>query len=138
MRLDWWWKPYKGKGPGIDGIDLSGGGGALKTWAGKQLGPRIFQLMKEATAGAAVSLAPFDFSEAVSDSDGSSRDKAISPFYFDSRCEGTSLDIGFSSDEQDMSVEAYPAVESLAMVGLQRFRPVIDASLAFCTFMQQL
>jgi CRISPR-associated protein Csx14 len=36
------------------------------------------------------------------------------------------LDIGFSPDEQHMSVEAFPAVESLALVGLQRFRPLID------------
>ena len=54
------------------------------------------------------------------------RSKTLSPFYFDSRREGTSLDLGFSPDEQDMSVETYPAVESLALVGLQRFRPVAD------------
>jgi hypothetical protein len=117
LRLDWWRS------------DAGGGGAAhLKTWAGKQHGPTIFRLMKQAV-GRAVSLeSPFDYSEGIFDSkDGKAKRKTISPFYFDSRREGTSLDLGFSPDEQDMSVEAYPAVDSLALVGLQRFRPCVDA-----------
>ena len=56
------------------------------------------------------------------------RKKTISPFYFDARREETSLDIGFSPDEQDMSVMVYPAVEALALIGLQRFRPAVGKS----------
>jgi CRISPR-associated protein Csb3 len=68
-----------------------------------------------------------DYSAPVFDrKDGKAKKKTVSPFYFDSRREGTSLDLGFSPDEQEMSVEAYPAVESLALVGLQRFRPFAD------------
>jgi CRISPR-associated protein Csx14 len=112
---------------GKGGLDLGGGGGKLKTWAGKQLAPLIFRLMKRATGKAALANSPLDYSEAVCDiQNGKAKKKAVSPFYFDSRREGTSLDVGFSTDEQDMSVEAYPAVESLALVGLQRFRPLID------------
>jgi hypothetical protein len=120
LRLDWWGKAQKGE------LDL-GGGGKLKTWAGKQWGPLIFRLMRAATAGAARKDSPLDHCEAVFDSkDGKAKTKAVSPFYFDSRREGTSLDLGFSPDVQEMSVKAYPAVESLALVGLQRFRPLAD------------
>jgi hypothetical protein len=119
LRLDWWWKAGKVK------IDF--GGGNLKTWAGQQSCPRIFRLMKEAVGRATLTESPLDYSEAIFDSkDGKSKQKTISPFYFDARRAGTSLDFGFSPDEQAMSVEAYPAVESLALVGLQRFRPRME------------
>jgi len=120
LRLDWWVKSENNQ------VDL-GGGGQLKTWAGKQFGPLIFRLMKLAVAKAASADSPLDHAAPVFDSsDGRVGKKTISPFYFDSRREGTCLDIGFSPDEQSMSVEAYPAVESLALVGLQRFRPLAD------------
>lgn len=120
LRLDWWMKPEK------DRVDL-GGGGQLKTWAGKQFGPLIFGLMKGAADKAASIDSPLDYAASVFDSkDGKANRKTISPFYFDARREGTCLDLGFSPDEQGMSVESYPAVESLALVGLQRFRPLVD------------
>jgi hypothetical protein len=113
MLLNWW-------------HDERSGGKQLKPWAGKQFAPLIFRLMNRAAAKAPLA-SPFDYSEAVFDSKGDkAKKKAISPFYFDARREGTSLDLGFSTDEQKMSVEAYPAVEWLALVGLQRFRPYID------------
>jgi CRISPR-associated protein Csb3 len=119
LRLDWWWKPAKEK------LDL--GGANLKTWAGQQPGPLIFRLMKTASRRAASVESPLDYAEAIFDSkDGKRKEKTISPFYFDSRRQGTSLDFGFSPDEQNMSVVSYPAVESLALVGLQRFRPCTD------------
>lgn len=118
LRLDWWRKAG-------EGVDL--GGAPLRTWAGQQDGPTIFRLMKQATASAAALDSPFDYSEAVYDGkNGKARGKTISPFYFDSRREGTSLDLGFSPDEQSMSVLSYPVVEALALVGLQRFRPYRD------------
>jgi CRISPR-associated protein Csx14 len=120
LRLDWWAKSENNQ------IDL-GGGGQLKTWAGKQLGPTIFGLMKVAAGKASSADSPLNYVAPVFDiSGGKVTSKTISPFYFDSRREGTCLDIGFSPDEQSMSVDAYPAVESLALVGLQRFRPLVD------------
>jgi CRISPR-associated protein Csx14 len=120
LRLDWWVKPE------LNQVDL-GGGGKLKTWAGKQFAPLIFGLMKKATNEAAEQASPLDYSASIFDNrEGKGERKTISPFYFDSRREGTCLDIGFSPDEQNMSVEAFPAVESLAMVGLQRFRPFFE------------
>lgn len=120
LRLDWWWKPAD---PNSARADL-GGAGYLKTWAGQQPGPLIFQLMRRAVAKAAAMVSPFDYAEPIFGTrEGKTKAKTISPFYFDCRREGTSLDLGFSPDEQNMSVEAYPVVESLALVGLQRFRP---------------
>src|SRR5947208_763510 len=122
LRLDWW---SKVEGPGKSRVDL-GGGGQLKPWAGKQFGPLIFRLMKNACHDIDL-LRPLADAKAVYDSsNGGAKRKTISPFYFDARREETSLDIGFSPDDQDMSVAAYPAVESLALVGLQRFRPAVD------------
>jgi hypothetical protein len=120
LRLDWW---QKVEGPNKTRIDL-GGGSKLKTWAGKQFGPLIFRLMKNACADIDL-LKPLDDPKAVYDTTGGKKKKTASPFYFDARREETSLDIGFSPDEQDMSVVTYPAVESLALIGLQRFRPAV-------------
>lgn len=45
-------------------------------------------------------------------------------FGFDPGPAWNALDVGFSPNEQSMEVESSPAVELLAAVGLQRFRPV--------------
>jgi CRISPR-associated protein Csx14 len=122
LRLDWW---QKVEGPNKGHIDL-GGGGQLKTWAGQQFGPLIFRLMKN-SCESIDRLKLLDDPKAVYDTKGDkAKKKTASPFYFDARREETSLDIGFSLDEQDMSVMVYPAVESLALIGLQRFRPAVD------------
>ena len=124
LRLDWW---QKLEGPNKTRVDL-GGGDQLKTWAGKQFGPAIFRLMKNA-CGEIDRFNLLDEPKAVYESKGGKdKKKTTSPFYFDARRNETSLDIGFSPDEQDMSVIAYPAVESLALVGLRRFRPAADAN----------
>lgn len=122
LRLDWW---QKVEGANKSRVDL-GGGDQLKTWAGKQFGPLIFRVMKNACGDISLH-SPLDDAKAVYDAKGGkAKKKTTSPFYFDARREETSLDIGFSPDEQDMSVTTYPAVESLALVGLQRFRPAVD------------
>jgi hypothetical protein len=130
LRLDWW---RKLETPDKRRVDL-GGGDRLKTWAGKQLGPSIFHLMKKACAEIDPE-APFDAHRVVYTKDDKAKQKAISPFYFDARREETSLDRGFSPDEQEMSVVAYPAVESLALIGLQRFRPRVDENRPTRTFL---
>lgn len=52
--------------------------------------------------------------------------KKREPFYFDSRRGSNthSRDVGFSTDKQKMLVLAFPAVEALCFIGLQRCRPV--------------
>jgi len=131
LLLDWW---KKVEGPNKTRIDL-GGGDQLKPWAGKQFAPLIFRAMRNACADVDLSKL-LDDPKAVYDlKGGKAKKKTISPFYFDARRERTSLDIGFSPDEQDMSVEAYPAVESLALVGLQRFRPKVHENSRFRSFL---
>ena len=49
-------------------------------------------------------------------------------FGFDPGPAWNALDVGFSPNEQGMEVESSPAVEMLAAVGLQRFRPVMNDS----------
>ncbi len=118
ILLDWW-------------RDEATGGTRLKTWAGRQSGPQIFKLMAETIANIAAEDAdtPFKFSATVFDiKEGKTKKKTISPFYFDSRRSGTGLDVGFSADEQQMSVREFPVVETLALVGIQRFRPRADES----------
>lgn len=46
-------------------------------------------------------------------------------FGFDPGPAWTPLDVGFSPNEQSIEVESSPAVELLAAVGIQRFRPVM-------------
>lgn len=121
LRLDWWTKADMPMNRTID----VGTTKTLMTWSGSQRGPRIFRLFQESLAQ--LNLAdPFNHAMAVCDPNASKPDKAISPFYFDSRRAGMSLDIGFSPDEQEMSVNSYSAVEILALIGIQRFRPAID------------
>lgn len=124
MLLDWW-------------RDEVAGGQRLKTWAGRQSGPQIFKLMAENIADITAEDADkaFDFSATVFDvKDGKTKKKTISPFYFDARRSGTGLDVGFSADEQQMSVREFPVVETLALVGIQRFRPRTDESGALRSF----
>jgi CRISPR-associated protein Csb3 len=61
---------------------------------------------------------PREYSKNVGD-----RRKDVEPFYFDARRYAHPLDIGFSLDVQNAKTIAHPAVELLALIGLQRFRP---------------
>jgi hypothetical protein len=132
LRLDWW-KKVETQNKTV--VDL-GGGHQLKPWAARQNGPLIFRLMRAACSSVPLDnllnhpMEVFDV-----DKKGKTKKKTISPFYFDAHRAGTSLDIGFSPDEQEMSVKEYPAVESLALVGLQRFRPRVDESGAIRSFL---
>ena len=124
IRLDWWQKIQTTNKTIVD----IGGGHQLKPWAARQFAPLIFRLMKNACVDLDAQ-SPLDDSRAVYDTkDGKDKKKTTSPFYFDARRAETSLDIGFSPDEQGMSVKEFPAVESLVLVGLQRFRPKADES----------
>lgn len=97
MRIDWW-------------LDKERASSRLKTWAGQQGGLKIALGMKDKLPQA---------NEEVLNS----ATHAPAPYYFDSRRFAHALDAGFSLDEQQMDVQAYPAVELLALIGLQRFRP---------------
>jgi hypothetical protein len=133
LRLDWW----QGEGDDIP-----------KTWAGSQQVLRIAQAALDALPGAFTTERPFDYccvlrppredteaSGAESDRAGRARTDGtkggkVEPFYFDARRGASALpiDIGFSPDSLSMISGAYPAVEFLCLVGLQRFRPALGSA----------
>ncbi len=111
-----------------------------KTWAGTQQVLRIAQATLIDTVRAFKTERPFDFkcvmrpmSDQTEDEEprtGKRRGKKkakdkVEPFYFDSRQGGDALplDIGFSPNELSMESKAFPAVELLCLIGLQRCRP---------------
>jgi CRISPR-associated protein Csb3 len=110
LTLDWW-------------KDEQAGGRGLKAWAGSMRAVRIARAMKAAIRHAAKHDRPFDYAAVVYDPYDAT--KKIEPFYFDARRGGSArpLDLGFSPDSLAMKATAYPAVEFLCLVGLQRFRP---------------
>lgn len=117
-----------------------------KTWAGSQEVLRIAQAALVDTVRAFETNQPFDFKSVmrpVSDSIGNEQSaaakrkkkaKKVEPFYFDSRhgANALPLDIGFSPNELGMESKAFPAVELLCLIGLQRCRPnLTDTPLVF-------
>lgn len=111
LRLDWW-------------SDKS-----LKPWAGSMDARVILIAMKNAVEPSASD--PLNDSAVVFDPPAEHRTgkaakgKKREPFYFDARrgAASRSLDIGFAPDALQMTSMAFPAVEALAFVGLQRCRP---------------
>lgn len=109
LRLDWW-------------LNKDGGGGLLKTWSGQQ---RV-TVIGRAMLGAAVSIEIIDeewFNQGMVVSAPDSPGKTAEPFYFDARRCAHALDAGFSLDAVKAKTVAFPSVEILALLGLQRFRP---------------
>lgn len=110
LRLDWW----EDKG--------------LKPWAGSMNAEHIICAMVAAIE--LDHLDPLNDLRVVHDppdpSSPKHKTKKREPFYFDARRGGNakSLDVGFAPDAYSMESAACPAVESLCMVGLQRFRPM--------------
>lgn len=111
LRLDWW-------------ADEIAGGKALKVWAGSMRSVRIAAAMKSAIADASASSQPiFDYAAVVYDPDNPK--KKVEPFYYDARRghNAKAIDIGFSPDAFNLTTTAFPAVEFLCLVGLQRCYP---------------
>lgn len=113
LRIDWW-------------KEGATGGGELKVWAGSMRGVRIARAMQATLNRSELhNEGLFDHRSVVYDPD--DPDKKVEPFYFDARrgSNARALDIGFMPDSLNkMTTVAYPAVEFLCLVGLQRFRPV--------------
>lgn len=111
LLLNWW-------------RDHRSGGDALKVWAGSMHAGRIASAMLAAMAEPRYHHAnTLNVSAVVPDPDDPRKKKE--PFYFDARrgSHALSRDIGFSPDAVGVTVGAYPVVEFLCLVGLQRFRP---------------
>jgi CRISPR-associated protein Csb3 len=108
LLLDWW-------------RDDPGVGGSLKTWAGQQSVTVIGCAMLHSAVGDQVDERWLDMAKTASLPE--SPRKVVEPFYFDARRFANALDTGFSLDAQGAETAAYPAVEFLSLIGLQRFRP---------------
>lgn len=115
LRLDWW-------------SDKS-----LKTWAGSMDARKIFLAMCNAIDQTHhdpldQGLVVFDAVAPVSKTGRGKRGpkpKKREPFYFDARrgASALSIDVGFSPDKVELTTVAYPVVEAMCLVGLQRCRP---------------
>ncbi|HAB14910.1 MAG TPA: type I-U CRISPR-associated protein Cas8c [Verrucomicrobiota bacterium] len=109
LVIDWWLDEYSGSS-------------VLKTWAGKQFVTDIIEgnlkalRTKQFRAFPVVNLLSYE------------TDDGSLPFYFDAAIGGhsSSLDVGFSLDALSVRGRIKPAIEFLAFVGLQRFRPARD------------
>ncbi len=115
LRLDWWKDEY-------------GGDSDLKTWAGSMNGFRIARSMQALFARPEFHCEAL-FDQAIVVYDPKSPDKKVKkvePFYFDARrgANAQALDIGFMPDSLQLTTAAFPAVEFLCLVGLQRARPL--------------
>ncbi|MCP9448560.1 MAG: type I-U CRISPR-associated protein Cas8c [Nitrospira sp.] len=111
LRIDWW-------------KDEDTGGDQFKVWAGSMRGVRIARAMKATLDKPQLHQSDlFDHGSVVYDPE--EQNKKVEPFYFDARrgANALALDIGFMPDSLSMTTVAYPAVEFLCLVGLQRFRP---------------
>lgn len=100
ISLDWW-------------IDVSGNKTSLKLWAGNQSAFGIATLLQHGVRDI------LEMSEELFD-------RAVpltGRFGLDPRTAWNALDVGFSPNDQNMRVATYPAVELLAAIGLQGFRP---------------
>jgi CRISPR-associated protein Csb3 len=116
LRLDWW-------------KDNRAGGDRLKVWAGRMSSVRIARAM-QATLQRPELQTEMLLSQAMIVYDSLEPDKKVEPFYFDGRrgANAQAVDIGFSTDSLHLTTMAYPAVEFLCLVGLQRFRPAPTGS----------
>lgn len=136
LTLDWWQTESEDVSP--------------KTWAGRQEIHKIARAAQKALCEALRNnLNLFNLldygcvlrtpSEYAQETRGTA--KPVEPFCFDARRYVHALKVGFSLDLQDAEIVAYPAVELLALIGLQRFRPVPSSerwSLEYTAWFQPL
>jgi CRISPR-associated protein Csx14 len=111
LRLDWW-------------RDDVGGGKELKVWAGTMESTRIARAMQRAMRDRRFHERDL-FDVGVVAYDPENPTKKVEPFYFDARRgpNAHSRDVGFSPNDLQMTTTAFPAVEFLCLVGLQRCLP---------------
>ena len=113
LVLDWWHEAGGRK----DAKDL-------KVWAGTMESHGIARAMQQAMKGEEFRPSGlFNVGMVVSDADDPRKKKE--PYYFDARRapNAHSRDVGFSANDLGLTTTAFPAVEFLCLVGLQRCLP---------------
>ena len=111
LRLDWW-------------QDSLAGGKELKVWAGTMESFKIARAMQNAMRSEEF-LSSDMFNIGVIAFDPDNIQNKVEPYYFDARRgpNAHSRDVGFSPNDLQMTTTAFPAVELLCLVGLQRCLP---------------
>ncbi len=111
LRLDWW-------------QDDRAGGKELKVWAGTMESVRIACAMQQAMRDERFR-SPELFDVGLIAYDPDNLEKKVEPYYFDARRgpNAHSRDVGFSPNDLHLTTTAFPAVELLCLVGLQRCLP---------------
>jgi CRISPR-associated protein Csb3 len=92
-------------------------------WSGQQTSLRIWSTLREALTVQLESLDPASYECLFGH-----RVLLSGRFGFDPGAAWNALDVGFSPNEQKIGVASSPAVELLAAVGLQRFRPKLSGN----------
>lgn len=119
LLLDWW-----------QTSDDQGTPRTPKTWAGLQEIHKIALSAQESLADIDDLTTVFDHGcvMRMPEAYKKKRDgpKAVEPFYFDARRFSHALDVGFSLDVTEAETVAHPAVELLCLIGVQRFRPIVE------------
>ncbi len=117
ITLDWWLDEFWS-----DSSDL-------KLWAGNQSSLQIWAKLCELVPAKAEPATIFQ-----------AADMAKGRFGVDPRSAWEALDLGYSPNEQKHSVRTYPAVEILAAIGLQGFRPkgTRRTGLGYCLWLASL
>ncbi|MCC7406882.1 MAG: hypothetical protein IT442_02345 [Phycisphaeraceae bacterium] len=120
LRIDWWRDELA---PPKMGSRETCNKSIFKTWAGNQ-SPHQIVYDRLLPAMQKVMRTSGDWFH--------SRVSLAGRFGFDHTSAVKSLDVGWSSDKHEITVHTSPAIELLAMIGLQRFRP---SSRGYSTFM---
>lgn len=109
LHLDWWFN-FK-----ANGWQIRRGVAPLKTWAGAQKAGVIMACSRDALVPRGLDPDVFNYGTVVK----------RKPFYHDSRLNmwSSALDTGFSNNNEKMAIITYPAVDTLSVIGLQRFLP---------------
>lgn len=117
LRLDWW-------------HDEQAGGKELKVWAGSMESVRIARAMQQAMRDDRFFSADL-LNVGLIAFDPDNPEKKVEPYYFDARrCPNAhSRDVGFSPNDLQLTTTAFPAVELLCLVGLQRCLPAKTSQL---------
>ena len=110
----------------IKGVVQVIGNSPWNFWSGQQTSSGIWSGLRKALVAHMRTFQPEDF-----DSLFAHRLFQKGRFGFDPGPAWNPLDVGFSPNEQAMEVESSAAVELLAAVGLQRFRPVMHGRESF-------
>lgn len=117
LILNWWFNRKANE------WQIRHGFGPLKTWAGQQKPGDIMSCSRDALVSRGLEPDCFDYGTVVK----------RKPFYHDSRMNmwSSALDTGWSNNDEKLKIITFPAVDTLSVIGLQRFLPKCNEHLQY-------